>query len=1606
MAGLSGKALGGFRILEQIDEESGQGIVCKAICEVENPSITVKKGQVVALKVMPVRDDGEQQQWRRLENRTKELARIAHPNVVRYYGCFCEQGEWNQLHIIVQEFLEGETLKNRLKHFASGLDVDEGLKIIGLALDGLAYTAAKGIVHRDIKPGNIFICEKETRGKKEVSAKLIDFEIARQGHGSTTASTGNLRGSFNYMAPEFLDARFRGDILSDIYSMGVTLHETLTGKLPYESIEGNGDDAILDFVARWKGITDGKNPVAVSSDVNRLLAHTDKIFAGCLSTKREERFQSFEEFREALKGVRYRTLTNPVSGSAYQMLQFIGKGGFGEVFKARESKTGDVVAIKHLRKAKYADRFKREAKILSKFDDNCFVRFVESFQRDMDGKVQEFLVMGFLEGMPGNSLWDAIKKTKGAGLPKKDILKAFIRYAHGLRLLHSAGIFHRDIKPSNLYFPAGKPEQAAIMDLGIARDTKGTMTVGSVPGTPDYMPPEIVTAGSRGESGMDIYALGLCLYEALTAKSAFPRLPADIDGFRKLVERVNSKIQPRFDDKRVDDDLLELLCDMTAFNPEHRIKDARDVERRLRELLEKLGVEAAQVAASEAQTSSLLKKVIIGFVLVAGLGAALYGAFLYSFPRLKKLYAERRLAIVLAAYKNFEPSAADIENGWIIDFNPNSCNWLRLDEAMFVDCTNRIAQVRYEVMTEKTRKDWLARLGACMSDDGSLAQKAYQELNSVNLPAELEDDDEVQAKLGEIGLAIRNELVKCLTVDPLKTRRDRLKAAEQILANHWTIKVIDSNAIIATKKAVADSLVMCVGRVHNATSSEIEVGGEKLRVNETKTITIKDGRPELQLVAREGYLPIPLPTGFEAMTFDVDDSTFVIKPIQFTIPKLAEGETFILRDKEYRGGEDVELNPGRYIAKYSRGDRTSTGEKIYKDYFIEFSVTSSAEVTIPRPGNWEYTDEYKAFLTAPVEVELPALETGVVCMVDGKHEKSGRLKIVPGKHICIYERPDYIAQTNAFEILPGKSVSIAAPQQWKTTKDVKRLQAAGRLFEQKQMAKLEEALEGIHVEAPENVREVERLRLALAEWKKAEGERLERERRAAAKKLETEKVAVLARMFDQKQMAKLEEALAGIYVEAPENVTEVERLKRGLAAWKKAEAERLERERIAEAKKLEEERIAAAKKLAADRKALTEKVEKLIETEPISGRRKRLASAKSILAGDEAKKILEQSEQDRLSFAIQEASRFVAGRIKNNCDFDFAVNGTAIQPGTSRLIRFDSEQSQGVTLSARGYDDLTIGKTLDEKEVAISNNQWVMADVAIKLRRQMEGVECYFNGAQVRGEFKVKPGRYELMFKRDGYEPQFVEFVALLADGCTVEAPSKWEALPVEVSLRELEDGVKCFLGNSLVSRSIRLIPGKSYEFRYEKDDCVEQRVRLYVEVGREAEIPSPSFWVETEDVNRIREAEELFEKGKLDEASAKLATIRVSAPKNVKRVGELKEKLSKAMEILKAKREKERAIGAYLEKAELAYTPEDLLGGSARDCIQAYYGAVISGYKLTAQDRKRIQHCYQVGSRDLRTQRKSVDNQILSGVRPFRNPNDIDNDTHQLNEWYNTLRK
>ena len=586
MSELIGKMIGGFRILAEI-KSGGQGQIFKGVCD--NPPFDgIEPGTVVALKVMPTHDENGSVRAE-MEKRTGELARLSHPNIVEYYGCFYERGFFNDIYVIVQEWLEGETLKQRLARNPHGLDADEALRVTDAVLAGLEYTAASGIVHRNVKPGNIFLCS-------DGGVKLIDFEDAYQMGDTITLESGNLVGSFDYMAPDFMNSTFHGDERSDIFSMGVVMHETITGCTPYQRIEGkSGLAADFAFLTRWARLNvDGTNPIKISSHANRLLVHSDEVLAKALSPLPENRYESFAAFRSALKTIHYHDLRN--GDKVYRFLQFIDKGVVdngvftgtlkgSEVFKARLVESGQVVAIKHLLRAVHEQSFCHEVKILAQLHDSCFVRFIDFFDVDDVGGGEAFLVMDFLPGMPGSSLHDAIKRAGGASLPLRETLLAFARFANGLSILHSQGIIHRDIRPANLYYPEGQPERVAIMGFAIAHDINGGQTSGPVSGALDYMPPEIILTHDRCWPGMDIYALGLCLYEALSGKTAYPRQQG-YAASEAFFRRVKINMPPAFDSPIAASrpKLLQLLKDMTNLNPEKRIRDAAEVKRILSEL--------------------------------------------------------------------------------------------------------------------------------------------------------------------------------------------------------------------------------------------------------------------------------------------------------------------------------------------------------------------------------------------------------------------------------------------------------------------------------------------------------------------------------------------------------------------------------------------------------------------------------------------------------------------------------------------------------------------------------------------------------------------------------------------------------------------------------------------------------------------------------------------------------------------------------------------------------------------------------------------------------------------------------------------------------------
>jgi serine/threonine protein kinase/Flp pilus assembly protein TadD len=202
--------------------------------------------------------------------------------------------------------------------------------------------------------------------------------------------------------------------------------------------------------------------------------------------------------------------------SHYKILEKIGEGGMGVVYKAEDTRLKRIVAIKFLpRQAVMREedkaRFVREARASALLDHSniCTVYEID----EIEG--QTFIVMAYLEGI---LLKDKIKKEK---LSIDDALNIGVQIADGLSEAHAKGIVHRDIKSSNIMISS--KEQAKIMDFGLAKSSQLTQitTSGTRMGTVAYMSPE-QAKGEEADFRSDIWSLGVVLYEMLSGKLPFP----------------------------------------------------------------------------------------------------------------------------------------------------------------------------------------------------------------------------------------------------------------------------------------------------------------------------------------------------------------------------------------------------------------------------------------------------------------------------------------------------------------------------------------------------------------------------------------------------------------------------------------------------------------------------------------------------------------------------------------------------------------------------------------------------------------------------------------------------------------------------------------------------------------------------------------------------------------------------------------------------------------------------------------------------------------------------------------------------------------------------
>ena len=239
----------------------------------------------VALKVLAPILSRSKSLVGRFEQEARVQANLQHPNIVRVHD-FIRQDE---ICAMVMEYVPGQTLE-QLIHNHTGPMTEQRIEAVMLpVLDALGHAHELGIVHRDIKPSNIMLSEE---GGKEVP-KVMDFGIAKlltDGGGMETA-TGSKLGTLSYMSPEQCTSSRGVDARSDIYSLGATLFEMATGKVPFD-----GQSEFEVMKAHMEQAP--PSPQSIYPGV------TDKLQQAILTALKKDpasRYQSAEQFKEALQ---------------------------------------------------------------------------------------------------------------------------------------------------------------------------------------------------------------------------------------------------------------------------------------------------------------------------------------------------------------------------------------------------------------------------------------------------------------------------------------------------------------------------------------------------------------------------------------------------------------------------------------------------------------------------------------------------------------------------------------------------------------------------------------------------------------------------------------------------------------------------------------------------------------------------------------------------------------------------------------------------------------------------------------------------------------------------------------------------------------------------------------------------------------------------------------------------------------------------------------------------------------------------------------------------------------------------------------------------------
>src|SRR5271157_3991452 len=291
MALVPGTKLGPYEIQTPLGA-GGMGEVYRAT--------DMKLGRDVALKVLPAEMAHDPERLARFRREAKALAQLDHPNIVTIHSVEESDG----VHFLTMQLVEGQPLDRLIP--AGGLPVEQIVEIASALADALAAAHEKGIVHRDLKPANVMV-------SNEGRVKVLDFGLAKDVRGAnlgdatlTSASqtqVGVVMGTPAYMSPEQTSGRPL-DHRTDIFSMGVVLHEMATGRRPFE---GTSSAELVSAILR-------DTPPSVTDVRPDLPSDLARIVRRCLEKDPRHRLQTARDVSNEFRDMA-RTASRPTSVS-------------------------------------------------------------------------------------------------------------------------------------------------------------------------------------------------------------------------------------------------------------------------------------------------------------------------------------------------------------------------------------------------------------------------------------------------------------------------------------------------------------------------------------------------------------------------------------------------------------------------------------------------------------------------------------------------------------------------------------------------------------------------------------------------------------------------------------------------------------------------------------------------------------------------------------------------------------------------------------------------------------------------------------------------------------------------------------------------------------------------------------------------------------------------------------------------------------------------------------------------------------------------------------------------------------------------------------------